>query len=76
MADVVERPRPSAQDKVAPVEIESGETPWATIYLSDGNKLRIQLTIAGVHRNDSVLGPDGLPEYIVHAGFHTQAFKR
>ena len=61
---------------MVPVEIESGEQPWATIYLADGNKIRIQLAIATVHRNDHKTGPDGMPEYVIGAGFHTQAFPR
>lgn len=61
---------------MVPVEIESGEQPWCTIYLADGNKLRIQLAVASVHRNDHKSGPDGMPEYVIGAGFHTQAFPR
>lgn len=61
---------------LVPVEIDSGDQPWCTIYLKDGNKLRVQLAVASVHRNDAVKGPDGMPEYVIGAGFHTQAFPR
>ncbi len=61
---------------MVPVEIDSGDQPWCTIYLKDGNKLRIQLAVASVHRNDNKMGPDGMPEYVIGAGFHTQAFPR
>ncbi len=69
---VVDRPR-NTNPNVG-VEIVKGEQPWATIWLADGNRLRIQLVIMNIYRNDAERDPAGMPGYVVQAHFNTQAF--
>jgi hypothetical protein len=81
MAMINEMPKmgdtpPTLIVKWTPVEIDSGDTPWCTIFLADGNKLRIQINVSSILRNDAVTGPDGMPEYNINATMNVQAFPR
>lgn len=67
---------PQLPPNVTAVEIEDGDQPWCEIRLKDGNKLRVQINVAGVYRNDAEHDAHGLPSYTVMSALNVQAFKR
>lgn len=73
---MTDTPAPNLPPNATAVEIEDGDQPWCEIRLKDGNKLRVQINVAGVFRIDGQPTLDGMPNYTIMSSMNVQAFPR